>query len=185
MSERDCFVMVLTVNGSAYKINIYQMNSERDRTFHHTRFIMKIAIGCDPNAQEAKEQAIKFIQDKGYGEVTDFGSTDPIYANVAIKVAEAVAAGEYDRGILICGTGIGVSISANKVKGAYAALCSDVYSAERARLSNDANIMYMGSQVSGYKNREEMITAFLKNEFVPGCRSQAKVDRYHEYDQNR
>jgi len=177
--------MVLTVNGSAYKINIYQMNSERDRTFHHTRFIMKIAIGCDPNAQEAKEQAIKFIQDKGYGEVTDFGSTDPIYANVAIKVAEAVAAGEYDRGILICGTGIGVSISANKVKGAYAALCSDVYSAERARLSNDANIMYMGSQVSGYKNREEMITAFLKNEFVPGCRSQAKVDRYHEYDQNR
>ena len=69
---------------------------------------MKIAIGCDPNAQEAKEQLIEFINAKGYGEVTDFGSEDPIYANTAIAVAEAVAAKEYDRGILLCGTGIGV-----------------------------------------------------------------------------
>ena len=99
---------------------------------------MKIVIGCDPNAQEAKEKIIKYIEKNGYGEVTDFGSEDPIYANVAIKVAEAVAAKEFDRGILICGTGIGVSLAANKVKGAYAALAADVYSAERARLSNDA-----------------------------------------------
>ena len=94
---------------------------------------MKIAIGCDPNAQNEKEALIKFIEAKGYGEVTDFGSEDPIYANVAIEVAEAVAAKKYDRGILVCGTGIGVSIAANKVKGAYAALVSDVYSAQRAR----------------------------------------------------
>ena len=93
---------------------------------------MKIAIGCDPNAQQAKEELMKFIETKGYGELTDFGSEDPIYANTAIKVAEAVAAGEYDRGILICGTGIGVSIAANKVKGAYAALLSD---ASRSRMS--------------------------------------------------
>lgn len=72
--------------------------------------------------------------------LTDFGSDDPIYANVAIKVAEAVSRKEYDRGILICGTGLGVSIAANKVKGAYAALITDVYSAERARKSNNANI---------------------------------------------
>lgn len=72
---------------------------------------MKIAIGCDPNAQDAKMELIKFIEAKGYGEVTDFGSEDPIYANTAIKVAEAVAAKEYDRGILVCGTGIGVSIA--------------------------------------------------------------------------
>ena len=69
---------------------------------------MKIAIGCDPNAQEAKEQLIAFMESKGYGEITDFGSEDPIYAHTAIAVAEAVAAGEYDRGVLLCGTGIGV-----------------------------------------------------------------------------
>lgn len=62
---------------------------------------MKIAIGCDPNAQAAKEELIKYIEAKGYGEVTDFGSEDPIYANTAIKVAEAVAAKEFDRGILV------------------------------------------------------------------------------------
>lgn len=112
---------------------------------------MKIAVGCDPNAQEAKEEIIKYIEAKGYGEVTDFGSEDPIYANVAIRVGEAVASKEYDRGILICGTGIGVSIAANKVKGAYAALLSDVYSAQRARLSNDANIACMGAFTTGCK----------------------------------
>ena len=146
---------------------------------------MKIAIGCDPNAQQAKEELMKFIETKGYGELTDFGSEDPIYANTAIKVAEAVAAGEYDRGILICGTGIGVSIAAYKVKGAYAALLSDVYSAQRARLSNDANIACMGAFTSGSKERELMTEAFLTNEFVPGCSSQPKVDAFVEYDKNR
>ncbi len=127
---------------------------------------MKIAIGCDPNAQDAKVELIKFIESKGYGEVTDFGSEDPIYANTAIKVAEAVAAKEFDRGILICGTGIGVSIAANKVKGAYAALLSDVYSAQRARLSNDANIACMGAFTTGNKERELLAEAFLTNEVV-------------------
>ena len=79
---------------------------------------MKIAIGCDPNAQEAKEELIRFMESKGYGEITDFGSEDVIYAHVAAAVAEAVARGEYDRGILICGTGIGVCLAAGKVKGA-------------------------------------------------------------------
>ena len=78
---------------------------------------MKIAIGCDPNAEEAKQEIIAYIEKKGYGEVTDFGSEDPIYANVAIDVAEHVASWVYDRGVLICGTGLGVSIAANKVKG--------------------------------------------------------------------
>ena len=146
---------------------------------------MKIAIGCDPNAQQAKEELMKFIEAKGYGEMTDFGSEDPIYANTAIRLAEAVAAGEYDRGILICGTGIGVSIAANKVKGAYAALLSDVYSAQRARLSNDANIACMGAFTSGSKERELMTEAFLTNEYVPGCSSQPKVDAFVEYDKNR
>ena len=146
---------------------------------------MKIAIGCDPNAQQAKEELMKFIEAKGYGEMTDFGSEDPIYAHTAIRLAEAVAAGEYDRGILICGTGIGVSVAANKVKGADAALLSDVYSAQRARLSNDANIACMGAFTSGSKERELMTEAFLTNEFVPGCSSQPKVDAFVEYDKNR
>lgn len=144
---------------------------------------MKIAIGCDPNAQQAKEDMIRFINEKEYGEVTDFGSDDEIYANVAFQVAHAVASGEYDRGILICGTGIGVSLAANKVRGAYAALLSDVYSAKRARLSNDANIACMGAFTVGSKLREELVDAFLTNEFVPGCSSQPKVDAVRAYDQ--
>jgi len=102
-----------------------------------------------------------------------------------VKVAEAVAAGEYDRGVLLCGTGIGVSIAANKVKGAYAALAADVYSAQRARLSNDANILCMGAFTTGEKVRELMVSEFLGNEFEPGCASQPKVDAFVEYDSNR
>ena len=136
-------------------------------------------------AQKEKEEVIAFIEKKGYGTVEDFGSEDSIYANVAIKVSEAVASGGYDRGILICGTGIGMSISANKVKGAYAALVSDVYSAQRARLSNDANIICMGAFTTGSKVRELLVEAFFENEFVKGCASQPKVDAFVEYDQNR
>lgn len=146
---------------------------------------MKIAIGCDPNAQDAKVALIKYIEAKGYGEVTDFGSEDPIYGHTAFAVAEAVAAKKYDRGILLCGTGIGVSIAANKVKGAYAALISDVYAAQRARLSNDANIACMGAFTTGNKVRELLVDAFLGNEFEPGCASQPKVDAYVKYDQER
>ena len=138
---------------------------------------MKIAIGCDPNAENEKQALMKFIEDKGLGEVEDFGSTDPIYANVAIKVGEAVASKEFDRGILLCGTGLGVSIAANKVKGAY--------SAERARLSNDANIACMGAFTTGSKERELFTQIFLTNEFVPGCGSQPKVDAFRKYDMER
>ena len=146
---------------------------------------MKIAIGCDPNARQAKEEMICYMNQKGYGEVTDFGSDDVIYTKVAVRVAEAVAAGEYDRGILICGTGIGVSLAANKVRGAYAALLADIYSAKRARLSNDANIACLGAFTVGSKLREELVDAFLTNEFEPGCSSQAKVDALREFDRNR
>ena len=146
---------------------------------------MRIAIGCDPNARTAKEELMKFIKSKGLGELIDFGSEDAVYANVAIKVAEAVASGECDRGILICGTGIGVCLAANKVKGAYAALLSDIYSAKRARLSNNANIACMGAFTIGSKLREELAEAFLTNEFVPGCPSEPKVNAYMNYDKTR
>ena len=146
---------------------------------------MKIAIGCDPNAEEAKYAIMDYIEKNNLGEIKDFGSSDVIYANVAIAVARAVVRGECDRGILLCGTGIGMSIAANKVKGAYAALISDVYSAQRARLSNDANIACIGAFTTGEKVREQLVKEFLTNEFVPGCSSQKKVDAYKDYDQKR
>ncbi len=146
---------------------------------------MKIAIGCDPNAQQAKEELIAYIKKADLGEVTDFGSEDEIYAHVAFTVAKAVAAKEYDRGILICGTGLGMSIAANKVEGAYAAHLSDIYTAKRARLSNDANIGCIGAFTIGSKLREELVHAFLTCEFVPGCASQPKVDAYVAYDHDR
>ena len=140
-----------------------------------------IAIGCDPNAAAAKSELIAFLTKKGYP-VTDLGSEDPIYANVAVDVAKAVAAGKYDRGILICGTGIGVSLAANKVKGAYAALLSDVYSAERARMSNDCNIACFGAFTLGVMHMKRLAEEFLTKEFEPGCASQPKVDRIREYE---
>ncbi len=141
----------------------------------------KIAIGCDPNAADAKRAIIKLLTQKGY-EVSDLGSDDPIYANIAIKVATAVANKEYDRGILICGTGIGVSMAANKVKGAYAALISDVYSAERARMSNDANIACFGAFTIGIKLMEKLTEVFLTSKFEQGTPSQPKVDRIREFE---
>ena len=140
-----------------------------------------VAIGCDPNAAEAKKELIAFLTEKGYP-VTDFGSDDPIYANVAVAVATAVANGQFDRGILICGTGIGVSLAANKVKGAYAALLTDVYSAERARKSNDANIACFGAFTLGIAHMKRLAEEFLTAEYVPGGASQPKVDRIHDYD---
>jgi ribose 5-phosphate isomerase B len=85
---------------------------------------LSVAIGCDPNASALKELIKLQLNEIGYT-VKDFGSDDPIYARVAFAVGEAVASGIFDRGILLCGTGIGMSIAANKVPGVYAALCSD------------------------------------------------------------
>lgn len=144
----------------------------------------KIALGCDPNACDLKEIIKKQIVELGY-EWQDYGSDDPIYANVAIAVAEAVAAGKHDRGILVCGTGIGVSIAANKVKGARAALCSDVYSTERSIKSNNANIMTMGSQVTGSELAKSLVKVWLNAEWETGTRSEPKVKRIDEYDNNR
>lgn len=142
---------------------------------------MKIAMGCDPNAADFKKELIKVVEGLGH-EVTDFGSDDPIYANVAIAVGEVVAAKKYDRGILCCGTGIGVMLAANKVKGVYAAVVSDVYSAQRACLSNNCNIITLGSQVTGIKLAEEVVKEYLSNTYVYNERSGKKVDRIVEYE---
>ena len=141
---------------------------------------MKIAIGSDPNASELKKILVKHIEASGH-QVADLGSNDPIYANVAFIVSEAVAAGEYDRGILLCGTGIGMSIAANKVSGVNAALCSDTYSAERAAKSNNANVITMGAHVIGPELAKTMVSVWLTAEFDPESRSAPKMNRIDEY----
>ena len=148
---------------------------------------MKIGIGNDHSALELKAEIIELLKEKGH-DVVDYGTNSPESCDYPVygeKVGRAVASGEVERGILICGTGIGMSIAANKVKGAYAALVTDYYSAQRARLSNDANIICMGAFTTGVKEREFMTTEFLTNEFVPGCGSQPKVDAFVHYDEER
>lgn len=145
---------------------------------------MKLVFGCDPNAAALKTVLMEQCRAMGH-ETLDMGSDDPIYANTAIAVAEYVAAGKADRGILVCGTGLGMSIAANKVEGAYAALLSDVYSAERAMKSNDSNIACLGAFTIGEKLAIELVKTWLNCEFTPGCASQPKVDRYKSYDRAR
>lgn len=142
---------------------------------------MKIAMGCDPNAQAYKEEMIEFVKGLGH-EVEDFGSDDPIYANVAFAIGEAVAAKKCDRGIIFCGTGIGVMLAANKVKGAYAANVLNVYSAKRACLSNNCNIITLGSQVTGNMLGKELIQAYLESEYEYTQRSGPKVDAIVDYE---
>jgi len=143
-----------------------------------------IAIGCDPNAAELKKILISELENSGYGFV-DYGSEDPVYANVAIEVAEAVASGKHERGILICGTGIGMSIAANKVNGAYAALVSDAYSAERAIKSNNANILCLGAFTTGVALAKSYLNIWMGSDFDPKSPSLIKVERYKEYDKSR
>ena len=141
---------------------------------------MNIAIGCDPNAASLKRVLIEHIEELGHA-CQDYGSDDPIYANVAIEVGEAVAAGKNDRGILLCGTGVGVCIAASKVPGAYAATCHDPYSAERSVLSNNANILALGAQVVGSELAKSLVTIWLNVKYIPGGRSESKIQRIYEY----
>ena len=143
---------------------------------------MKIGIGCDQNAYNLKMAVIHHLKEKGY-EVLDYGSNEgeEVYPSVAYKVAQEVAAGVFDRAILICGTGIGMSIVANKVHGVRAALCHDAYSAQRARKSNDAQIMTMGSEIVGNALATTLVDAWLESEFAGG-RSKPKVDLINEID---
>jgi ribose 5-phosphate isomerase B len=141
-----------------------------------------IAVGSDPNAAALKAAVLRFLEAKGVP-CEDYGSDDTVYANVAIRVAEAVAAGTHDRGILICGTGIGMSIAANKVPGAYAALVADAYSAERARKSNNANIITLGALTTGVEVAKVLVSIWLDAEYTPGGPSEPKVRRILAYEQ--
>ena len=138
---------------------------------------MRIAIGCDHKGLSAKQSIISLIGEKGHT-YQDFGchTTESVdYPDIAQKVAETVAEGDFERGILICGTGIGMSIAANKVKGIRAALCHDAFCARRARQHNDANILCLGAEQEQDIIRE-VIETFLATEFEGGRHSR-RVDK--------
>ncbi len=139
---------------------------------------MKIAIGSDHLGLELKNIIRDFLKEKEI-EVNNFGtmSKEPIdYPDIAKKVAKAVAKGDCERGILICGTGIGMAIAANKVKGIRAAVCHDLYSAERSRKSNNAQIMTIGALIIGSELAKKLVEVWLNSEFQGG-RSERKVKK--------
>jgi glycerophosphoryl diester phosphodiesterase len=142
---------------------------------------MKIAIGCDEAALDLKEilKAHLMAQREVPVEVVDFGvhSRDPVdYPDIALDVAEAIARNECARGVLLCGTGLGMAIAANKVRGIRAATCHDVYSAERAQKSNDAQVITLGARVVGPELAKMVISAWLASSF-DGGKSTCKVDK--------
>lgn len=131
---------------------------------------MKIAIGCDEAGCGLKHIIIDLLQKEGI-EVTDEGCRDDevvLYPNIAERVANIVADDEADRGILICGTGIGMAMAANKVKGIRAAVCHDPFSTERSRKSNDAQIMCMGARVIGPELAKMLVKLWLTCDFAGG-----------------
>lgn len=143
---------------------------------------MRVAIGCDHRGIEFKKSIIEVLEKAGHT-VKDFGSytEDAVdYPDIAKEVGETVVSGDYDRGILICGTGIGMSIAANKVMGIRAALCHNDFCALRSRQHNDANVLCMGSEIV----KEEMpdiVNTFLTTEFEGG-RHQRRVDKMKDME---
>ncbi|MDR0599316.1 MAG: RpiB/LacA/LacB family sugar-phosphate isomerase [Treponema sp.] len=143
---------------------------------------MKLAFGCDQNALDFKRELAAYAESLGHT-VVDYGSDDPIYANVAVKVAREVVKGGCERGVLVCGTGMGVAIAANKVKGAYAVNVTNIYQAQRAQLSNNANVVTFGAQVMGIELAKCLLKEYLSHTFDPSSRSGPKVCRITEYEE--
>ena len=131
---------------------------------------MRIALGCDHRGLELKQAIIGLLDELGH-DYQDFGgySTDPVdYPDIAKQVAEAVASGEFDQGILICSSGIGMSIAANKVRGIRAALCCTTFGAERARRHNDANILCLGQDTLDIASALDIVRVYLSTTFEGG-----------------
>jgi ribose 5-phosphate isomerase B len=145
---------------------------------------MRIAIGCDHRGVDFKQSVIKVLTDAGHS-YEDFGcyNTDSVdYPDIAKKVGEAVARGDFERGILICNNGIGMSMAANKVKGVRAALCYTVFNARRTRQHNDANVLCLGAGEEQVQEPvSEIVNAFLTTEFEGG-RHQRRVDKIKEME---
>ena len=140
---------------------------------------MKIAIGCDHGALNLKNKLVAHLETKGY-EVADFGTYTNAscdYPEFAAAAAKAVAKGECEKGIVLCTTGIGVSISANKIDGIRCALLSDVWSAKMTRLHNDTNMMALGAGIVGENLALEIVDTWLDTEFSGDERHQRRIDK--------
>ena len=140
---------------------------------------MKITIGSDHGAVQLKEEVKMVLKEYGDVEVKDVGTfgTDSVdYPDIAEKVCGDVVSGKADRGIVLCGTGIGISIASNKIKGIRCALCNDVYSAKMSRQHNNANVLAMGGRVLGFGPAGEIVRAFVTTEFEGG-RHERRVNK--------
>lgn len=145
---------------------------------------MKISIGCDELGLSYKNMVIDIFSKKGH-EFTDVGVFEGEKANypsVAQKAVKLMTGGKCERCILICGTGIGMALTANKIKGAYAAVCHDIYSTERSILSNNCNTMCMGALVIGPKTVETLVDIWLGLTFDPASRSMPKVQEIYDIE---
>jgi len=150
--------------------------------------VQSIAIGCDHGGFDRKEELVKYLKERGYT-VTDFGCHDRSsmdYTDVAIPLAKAVAEGRFDRGILVCTTGIGVSIAANKVRGIRCALCSDLFAAEMTRRHNDSNIVALSAHSLSKELSEQIVKIWLDTEFegtrVDGERHRRRVQKIIDFE---
>jgi len=142
-----------------------------------------IAIGADHAAYEFKEQIKDYLIEKGFT-VKDFGTYGPEsvdYSDYGIAVGEAVAKGECEKGIISCGTGVGISISANKVKGIRAVVCSEPYSAKLSKMHNDTNILALGARVVGIELAKMIIDSWMEAAFEGG-RHATRIDKIARYE---
>lgn len=144
---------------------------------------MKFIVGCDHGGINLKSQVANILQNKGH-QVVDVGTNTPDsvdYPDFAVKVAMAVSSGEADMGVLVCGTGLGMSMTANKVAGVRAAVCTNEYMAAMARAHNDANVLCLGERVVGPGLTDSIVEAFLSNDFE-GDRHERRVGKINALD---
>jgi ribose 5-phosphate isomerase B len=145
---------------------------------------MKVAIDADTNGLELKRILVQFLRDEK-ADVTDLAFVDTHpgcdYPDVAYHLAKQIRDAVHDRGILICGTGLGMAMCANKVQGVFAGSCTDIYAAERLIKSNNARVLTLGSQVTGAESAKMIVRAWLHSEFQGG-RSLPKVERMRQIE---
>ena len=144
-----------------------------------------IALGCDHGGYDLMQEVIAYLDGKGIAYKNlgcDDSKTSVDYPDYGRKVAKAILSGECDKGIVICGTGIGISITCNRYKGIRAALCSDCFSAQATREHNDANILAMGGRVVGPGLAVKIVDTFLNTEFSEDERHKRRISKIEEYD---